>query len=80
MTIIGDEIRQARKYSGWSMREIHERGGPSPAYQSEVETGKRAGVTIPCFFRWSEAIGVDPVELLDVIYQKTYDQRGCGTP
>ena len=76
MTIIGDEIRDARQYKGMSLRQVHEGGGPSIAYQSDVERGKRGSVSIPCFFRWSEAIGVDPIELLDVIYQKTYEERG----
>ena len=76
MTIMGDEIKYARQHKGMTMRQVHNGGGPSLTYQSDVERGKLEGVSVRCFFRWAEAIGVDPVELLDVIYQRMYEERG----
>ncbi len=61
MIKIGRILRRRRLAFGLTMRQIHKRGGPTPAYQCDVERGKREGVTIPMFLRWCRALGCDPM-------------------
>jgi len=48
---IGKIMRQRRTAYGLTMQKIRERGGPTMAYQSDVETGKKDNVGIATLLR-----------------------------
>lgn len=54
----GDLIRWARTEQSLTMRVIHDRGGPSPGYQSEVENGAKSEVRSTLLARWAKALDV----------------------
>lgn len=60
MSIIGDILKHQRQARNLTMRQVHVRGGPTPRWQSEVETGKRTGVPMMKFIAWCNAVGCDP--------------------
>lgn len=51
-------LKWARRQQGLTMRQVRERGGPCPAYQSEVENGLKAEVTTELLVAWVGALGV----------------------
>lgn len=54
----GSLLKWARRQQGLTMRQVRERGGPCPAYQSEVENGVKAEVTTELLLSWVGALGV----------------------
>ena len=61
MNGIGHILRQRRTAYGLTMRQVHERGGPTMAYQSDVESGKKDNVGTATLVRWCDAIGCEPI-------------------
>jgi len=58
---IGKIIKQRRTAYGLTMRQVRERGGPTQAYQSDVERGKKDDVGTATLLRWCDAIGCEPI-------------------
>lgn len=57
--IRGDIIRWVREQKELPMREIRRLGGPTPAYQSNVENGTKENVHADMLARWLEILGVN---------------------
>lgn len=56
--IRGDIIRWVRQQRALNMRTVHDRGGPTPAYQSAVETGVKTDVSGNMLKRWLAVLDV----------------------
>jgi transcriptional regulator with XRE-family HTH domain len=63
-TIVGDNIRQHRKASGWSQEELAEACGLHRTYIGAVERGER-NVSLENIVEISRALGVVAAELLE---------------
>lgn len=64
-TIVGDQVvgkllQWARDEQSYTMRWVHEHGGPSPGYQSEVERGLKQEVSSEVLGNWVHILGVTP--------------------
>lgn len=55
------DIRRARK---WSQAELGRRSGVSQATISRIEAGKTAGVDLRTLDKLSDALGVEPADLI----------------
>jgi len=66
---IGDNIRAARKRTGYSQEEFAEIAGFSRSYYTEIETGKR-NISILNLIKIIEALNVDPNEIIALIKPK----------
>lgn len=56
----GERIKWAREQQGLTMREIQHRGGPAPAYQSEVENKRKAEVSAEKLYAWCRVLTITP--------------------
>lgn len=56
----GRRLKWAREQQRLTMREVQERGGPAPGYQSEVENGTKSEVSAEKLYGWCRALGVTP--------------------
>jgi hypothetical protein len=54
----GELLHWARQQQQFTMRWIHQHGGPSPAYQSEVENGCKAQVQSTQLAKWISLLNV----------------------
>lgn len=75
---IGKVIKQKRTSVGMTMRTVRERGGPTIAYQHDVESEKRNNVGIATFVKWCRAIGVSAVDTLAEIAAEDHKANGEG--
>lgn len=58
--VVGRLLKWAREQQNLTMREIHERGGPAPGYQSEVEKGLKDEVSAEKLNNWCRILLVTP--------------------
>lgn len=54
----GELMKWAREQQEFTMRDVHLRGGPSPAHQSEHESGAKASASPTTVARWAAALSV----------------------
>ena len=71
MTTTGEIIKSNRLSVNATLQSVLDAGGPSKAYQSEVENGKRDNVGALTLIRWCDAIGCDPVFVFAEIVRET---------
>ncbi len=53
------------------MSQVNKRGGPSTAFQCDIENGHRANVTVLKLIEWCAAIGCEPIMVFADIYSET---------
>ena len=79
---IGRILKQRRTAYGLTMGQVRERGGPTKAYQSDVENGKRNNVGVLMLIAWCNAIGCEPImvfgDLVGEIKREVPD-KDCGS-
>jgi hypothetical protein len=68
--MIGKIIRRHRVANVKTMRQVKQAGGPSIAYQCDVENGRRQNVGVLTLICWCNAIGVEPSKIFDEIAQQ----------
>ncbi len=68
---VGKVLRQRRKAYGLSMSQVNKRGGPSTAFQCDIENEHRANVTVLKLIEWCAAIGCEPIMVFADIYSET---------
>jgi len=73
----GDWIKQKRKALGWSLYQLSEKAGYSPAYIYRIEKGERKNPTPQVVSRLVSALGYDPDDYLSIMmFEGETDQRG----
>ena len=73
---IGSVLHQRRKVYGRSMAEVKARGGPSVSFQSDVENGKLANVSVTMLIRWCAAIGCEPIMVFgDIVSGMKHEEK-----
>jgi transcriptional regulator with XRE-family HTH domain len=58
--VVGRLLRWAREEQRLTMREVQQRGGPAPGYQSEIEKGQKDEVSAEKLHAWCRILNVTP--------------------
>jgi transcriptional regulator with XRE-family HTH domain len=73
----GELLRWAREQQTLTMRWIHDHHGPSPAYQSEVEQGKKSEVQSATLDRWLQLLNVTEPFVRGLVTKYHHDAVAC---
>jgi transcriptional regulator with XRE-family HTH domain len=66
LSILGDNIRMARKRKGYSQEAFAELAGFSRSYYTEIETGKR-NISVLNLIKIMEALNIAPDIIIDFL-------------
>lgn len=63
---LGAQLRSVRRMRGWSLRDVAEKAGISPAYLQKLEKGQVQGPSPHMLHKLSEELRVSYPELMDL--------------
>lgn len=73
---LGKIMHDIRKQRGLSMRDIHTAGGPTPAFQCDIERGRKS-VSVKTLWRWCIAVDTSPVIMIQRLNKRMNSFKGC---